>query len=349
VTTHEAPRPVQHLRELATKYPKAWKQYQGFRENKASPELGDWPSWCYVPLAAAYTIVSGGGENRVAPDAVQDVGILGALAAWRMTQGIYRIDHDLFAELWDSPIMGDVPVECLFRLCEWCVYVEVPPGSVPGPHLHGFYVHLEHDMNDHHAELRLVLDCDGGLVPFPVHLFPGRLEALIKAMVEESAEVARREGLGARDPRSLRSVVDNIAHLMEPLISVLLYLCTDDVELVDPAGRKRKPGPPVPIKTAAGYKVFTPSTPTTWDVGFKMGAALRAARQKSSEGEGEGSHASPRPHVRRAHWYAFWYGPKASPEKRTLRLRWLHPMLVSTHDPEELIPTVHQMAGNEDP
>ena len=55
-------------------------------------ELPHWPQWCYLPLFGAYAIVGGGGTNRVPIDRAQHPGVVAALAAWRMTQGIYRYD-----------------------------------------------------------------------------------------------------------------------------------------------------------------------------------------------------------------------------------------------------------------
>lgn len=79
-----------------------------------------------MPLSGAYTIVSGGGTNRLSPKDAAQVSILGALAAWRMTQSIYRFDPNVFAAVWETPIEGDLPVDMLYRLPEWCVYVETP-------------------------------------------------------------------------------------------------------------------------------------------------------------------------------------------------------------------------------
>ena len=37
------------------------------------------------------------------------------LAAWRMTQGIYRIDPTLYAALSETPIAGDIPAQSTIR------------------------------------------------------------------------------------------------------------------------------------------------------------------------------------------------------------------------------------------
>lgn len=144
-------RPLEHLRSAAQLYPAAWAQLDAFWAVRRT-ELPDWPEWCFCPLAGSYAIVSGGGDNRLALDIVGDVSRIGALAAWRQTKGIYRFDPVLAENLLTTKLSGDLPVELLYRLPEWCVYVETPD------HPHGFFAHLEHDSNTGRAELRFLFD-----------------------------------------------------------------------------------------------------------------------------------------------------------------------------------------------
>lgn len=65
------------------------------------------------------------------------------------------------------------------------------------------------------------------------------------------------------------------------------------------------------------------SAPTEWVVGAAIGRQLREAGRHSGAGA---THASPRPHIRRAHWHHFRVGEG----RQQLRLRWLHPLLVGT-------------------
>lgn len=59
-------RPMEHLHRYSTLYPLAWKQINSFREIRGK-DLPDWPEWCFCPLAGAYAVVSGGGDNRLNP------------------------------------------------------------------------------------------------------------------------------------------------------------------------------------------------------------------------------------------------------------------------------------------
>lgn len=70
---------MEHLRRYSALYPLAWRQLNSFREMRGK-DFTDWPEWCFCPLAGAYAVVSGGGDNRLNPDTVVDVSRVGALA-----------------------------------------------------------------------------------------------------------------------------------------------------------------------------------------------------------------------------------------------------------------------------
>jgi hypothetical protein len=86
-----------HLETIGKRYPGAWRWFDDLRADRQA--LGGWPEPVFCPLAGAYAIVSGGGSHRVPPAQIPEVARLGALAAWRPTQGIYRFDPDLFSAL----------------------------------------------------------------------------------------------------------------------------------------------------------------------------------------------------------------------------------------------------------
>lgn len=319
-----------HLRVYAEKYPGAWKQFDAMRAERGIA-LTDWPDWCWCPLAGAYAIVSGGGEITL--EGAGDVGILGALAAWRITQGVYRFDTDLFAALWDTPLEGKLPIDVLYKLPEWCVYIEVPPGQAE-PGLLGWYVHLEHDAGTGRAELRLVLDTGTKLVPGIIHLTQDTLDECVGAAIQEVRRNAEKMGLELPLPAELTSLLAN--HLA-PMVSVTLYLCSLAADISDLRGKRERPENPRPKKTKKGLRIF-PQPPTTWLVGHRIGASLRLAEPREPGEPGGGTHASPRPHIRRAHWHAYWTGPRAGQQK--LILKWLPPVAVGAG---EIVPTIHEV------
>jgi hypothetical protein len=164
-------------------YPNAWAQAEKFRLMRGG-EL-QWAEWCYLPLAGAYAIVSGGGDRRVTFERSHHTGAIAALAAWRMTQGIYRVDPALGEALINTPIEGDIPESVLYRLPEWCVYIETPDLEWDGRPLYGIWAHLEEDANDKSHELRLLMDAAtdtrdpldplSGCCPVPIIFGSGRI------------------------------------------------------------------------------------------------------------------------------------------------------------------------------
>lgn len=332
-------RPGRTLGYFSRLYPDAWRQVDDFRA--ARRELGSWPDWCFLPLAGAFAIVSKGDKCR-SIDQVRHVGVLGALAAWRVTQGIYRFDSTILDELWETPVTGDIPTEVLFHLPEWCVYVPTPGKKWGDSALHGFFAHLEHDANDGRTELRFVLDVTGvggdDLIVMPVHLDQGGVAGGLAAMQRECARHAHKFAL---TPVALP---EELTDQVSPLVSLVLYLCTQSAEVRDGSGGGRRPAQPQPVRTRRGARLFPPDRPNSWEVGYRLGAALR---RTMSDGEAPGGssqvHARPRPHIRRAHWHSYWVGRKIQPETRSVVLKWLPPVPVNVQSVDDLIPTLRDV------
>lgn len=332
-------RPRDRLAAIARRYPDAWRAVDEFRADRGTGGLPDWPGWCFLPLAASYAVVSGGGSNRVPLDRAGDVGTLGALAAWRVTQGIYRFDPAVYAAIVETPVDGDVPHEILYRLPEWCVYVETPDMQVAGDVVHGFFAHLEHDIATGRPELRLLIDADSMLLPIPVHLGPWSLEESLRRMVSTASAHAVELGMGEAPADLLPAIQARVG----PMVSLLLYLCSQNAEIGD---GKRMPANPEPKRTKRGWRLFPADRPTAWDVGVRLGAALRAAYRQAETG-GDVGHAGPRPHIRRAHWHGFRSGPMKRADgsdipahERKYDLRWLPPIAVNLDGVEGLPATV---------
>jgi hypothetical protein len=279
-------RPSSVLHSFSRLYPDAWKQVDEFRARRK--ELGDWAEWCFLPLAGTYAIISKG-KTLQSPNLVQHVGILGALAAWRVTQGIYRFDPTTFDALWKTPVTGDIPTEVLFHLPEWCVYIPTPENTWQGATLNGFFAHLECDMNDRRTELRLVLDVTGPagdqLIVTPIHLGKGGVAEGVEAMLKESAR---------HFPVTVYSAPGEVERLccdISPLVSLVLYLCSQAAEIREAGAGKRVPTRPKPQKTKKGMRLFATDHPSRWEVGYRLGAALRQALSEHELGEAIGTHA----------------------------------------------------------
>jgi len=323
-------RQTDHLAAISRRHPIAWAELARFHADRGAG-LPDWPEYVYVPVAGAYAIVSRGSNRRLDREESADIGRVAALGAWRQSQGIYRFDPDVLEALLETPVTGKLPSELLHRLPEWCVYIETPGVVLGGDRLHGFYAHLEVDQGDGREELRLLLDFDVLLTPIPLHLGGDIVEAVDRMLFESEAQRRSRGHAGTDfvDNPELRNHLLGVA----PLVSLVLYLCSEAAEIRDARGTERRP---------AGHQAprRTPNAPTRWETAWRLGASLRAARSRAGARGGDGSHASPRAHVRRAHWHTYLRGPKSGTQERVLR--WLHPILVGG-DGDSLVPTIHEV------
>lgn len=324
-------RPKMHLVAAGKLFPGAWRLFDQCRQDRGV-DLPDWPDYVYCPMAASYAIVSGGGSNRISTSLIADVGRLAAVAAWRVTQGVFRFDPTLYASLIDTEIKGDLPCDMLRRLPAWCVYIETP-GHVWGSlSVFGFFAHLEWDSNTGREELRLLMDCEEALIPVPIHLGPWSLEEALNRSFSEAVRQGVIHGntreaslMSSTKAQAAKETSDSLA----PLLSLLLYLCAENADLGE-----HRPSYPKPKRTKEGWRLFPPDKPTTWEVGVRIGAALRKAYQQAEFNQpsvdSETGRARPRGHVRHAHWHTFLHGEGRSKRK----LKWMPPIPVNLDDDE---------------
>lgn len=243
-----------------------------------------------------------------------DIARVAALAAWRSTQGVYRFDATLLHELLATPLDGALPTEHLQRLPEWCIYVELGLSGICG-----FFAHLEYDLKAQKPELMLLVDCPESLVPVAIRL-DGTLNQALSSFVSH-AEHAK----AARGPAS----VGEVAHMVAPLVSVLLYLCAADAEM-RPTRDPKRTHAPASVKRGKDGEAYLPPAkrPEVWETGFNLGPALRDATARTGA---EGPEQGPRGHIRRAHWHSYWRG---SGDERQLEIRWLPPIAVKLEIPQ---------------
>ena len=324
-------RPCNHLSAIKSRYPNVWKEYDVFLAGRGK-DLPSWPGWCYCPLSAAYAIASRGGS--ITADTIKDVAILGALAAWRPTQGIYRFDKDVASAIMSTEIDGEVPSDILLRLPEWCVYIEVPfEISLFQMQIVGFYAHLEWDVNSNRRELRFLLDAISPveeLVGIPADI--DRNVSLADAMKGVYEQIAKNFNLKFTDTTAMDYRANIDAKSISPFVSLVLYLCSKNAEARNAGSGIGLEGLQRPAlkKTKLGLRYFPPDRPEVWEVGFEIGKQIRAANNS----EYSETHTGPRPHIRRAHWHTFWELTKAMPEKRSTNVKWLPPMAINAEDGE---------------
>jgi len=333
-TTNIGERLRKQVRWIAARYPDAWER----ADVRRKAGKGTWPDWCYLPNVEWWEIARPHWK-AAAPtvENVMDVGRIIALGTWRVTQGIYRFDPDLYAALIDTPLNDRLPESLLYRLPAWCVYLETPGITYGGDPLIGVYAHLNQRF-DGHTDLRLLFDTEGAfkMYSMPIRLGLGSLAAALEAVITE-ADAVKAEYPQIEPHFDRATVLDEIqredAHDLQPILSLLLYLCADEADY-------SRNEPPQRSYRVREHKI--PTATTIYDVGTRIGAGFRKVRQdyvEQSRIGPEGTRPPVIPHWRKAHWHLYWTGPKSQPQEA--RVKWLQPIPVGMNEGEELQTAIH--------
>ena len=325
-------RAVQWLSVYGRRYPQAWDLFAKLQKDRPEP----WPEWCWCPLAGAHGVIARHHEIWQT-EPLPDTAALGAIAAWRATQGIYRFDRTLLDELLESDIPGNVPVNALERMPAWCVYIETPDLTFAKFQVHGFYAHLEWDFDRKQMELRFAIDATNAEEP--------DFESLVTCMVdlggtfEEGFASARRrsqehslswyrQGVEQEAKRENKTLTPeevearatylwevegaHLEFLLKQLTSLLLYLCADEADVPRPEK--------LPVRWVYTKKkhLILPSAQgqTIYPCGTVIGAKLRQARKDFDEHIRylNSTGRKQRPHWRQGHYKPYWIGKRTEPQ-----------------------------------
>jgi len=312
------PRPLTFLHSIKDDYPNAWSQLDELRRDRGT-DIPNWPDWCFCPMSAWYAVVSSELQvKQVSQLYIADVAKLAALGAWRYTQSIYRFDNAVYQSLIETVPRGAIPADVIYRIPEWCVYIETPGMQWMSRNLAGFFAHLEYDVNTERHELRLLLDTDDELIPIVLHLGAWTITEAIDRSLSETVKQAKTAGVAFNKSDDL---VMQMSESVYSLISLLLYVCSDGVEYND----DQRPSKAKAKRTKKGWRLFPAAKPRYWDLGKKTGDLIRAGHS----GGGSGKKA---PHIRRAHWHSFWLG---SGDEKKITIKWLPPIPVASDNKTE--------------
>lgn len=305
-----------YLQGVGAKYPDAWNNVNEFRQGRGK-DLPDWPEWCFMPLAAWYSIVSAEhGVDQLTLLQVSDVAKIAAIGTWRYTKGVYQFHPDVFNALKESIVKGALPSDVLIRLPEWCLFVETPEMHWQGAEMDGFFVHLECDAQTQRTELRFLISTEDGLVTQILHVGNWTITEAIDRAVSEAAKQGQL--LGFSRPQAFDELPEITAAALHPLVSMVLYLCSEEPEIGIPG--QKPPKNPNAKRTKKGWKLFPADHPRFFKVGEEIGEKL------SREYQSTGTHNRPKPHIRKAHWHGFW---KGAGEEKQFKYKWLPPLFIN--------------------
>lgn len=323
-------RPLQMMRENFQNWPRdIWQRVDRFRnEFKAKNAM---PQWSFAPRSVLVAAIRNGWSEADTDARINSlVAGLQVFASWRVGQGIYRFDPAVFDAVVDMEIPEIIPVETMHYLPEWAVWVETPGLELEGSPVHGFFATLEQDTPGSEASMVLVVDSERKLEISKFVLRPGQS---IKDCVKQSAMYGYF--FSVLDGLSPSELSARQAALLVPYLNLLLFITTQASEIT--SSKEQGPSRALPQKTSKGERFFPPNAPMRWDVGLRIGAALKTEAYPSRNSQsGQGT---VRPHIRRAHWHGYWLGPRDG--DRTFDLRWLPPVAVNVKENEPLPAVIH--------
>lgn len=312
----------------------------------------DWPAHVFCATDAAEPLVAkelekGGVLNQFLRLSVNEQMTMFAAgmmwASWRMTKGIYRFDDDIYQALIDTDKTGAIPTKILRQLPEWCVYIETPrlTCNFGTGQTQLFGVWASFALNANRELLMIYCDVDGSefdeLLPPCVHIDTSA------ETLAEGIKVVMAETQQAND-----SLAKQLENWLTPVINLLLYLCADREITLN--NNVIEPENPQPKNTKKGWRLFAKQKTSFYDVGVRIGAALRKARTQHSTSADTGN--KKQAHVRRAHWHTIVSGKRknddgslidASDRKR--ELRWLPPMPINVENIDNMPATIKPIKG----
>ena len=266
---------------------------------------------------------------------------MGSTYIWRCSKGVYRFASEIYQALIRQPLSGNLPQECLYHMPEWAVYIETPGLSYERRPMEGFIAHLDYNLFSRGIDLQFAIFRSGIDQPKMIALPLGE-GTLLDAM----DRVDKVDEMFAGNTTNIRYVGsrDEYRQTFSSMLQLLLYLCSEEPDMPKiehPQQRRRLSG-----------GVRTPEAPRVWDVGVRVSAAIRrfngraaVATENRESGVAPGSHASPRPHVRSAHWHTYWTGPRDAvfPLRKPV-MRWIPPLPIGMDWKREM-PTNIRMVG----
>lgn len=313
-----------------------------FHTDNGKEGLPSWPDWCYAPIAAAISVAT---ENlpdtfEVRIQAMRDAQRIAALAPWRISKEVFVMDEGMQELLFEQADDLKLDPEAFLRLPYPCFYIQFAPETgLNGEIYHGVFVHLEFDPYTKERELRLLyLNQNGKTIGVPVHIDCNTIEESIETTDKEAFRNIPEEKADFRRALLVETETRRkSAYFYKQTLQLVLYLCAQNAEIA-----------PNSEQTFYTHRTATVKDRYAeirkWDVGIRIGNAVRAYRKASATQykHAGGTHASPRPHLRRGHWHNFWTGAKADPSSRKLILKWVAPTFVSANVEESPV-TLHRV------
>lgn len=336
--------PLEMVKKVTDAYPDIWKKVEEAHRRNAVHNYSEWPEWCYLPFVECMDIVCEVEDVTPAYPEIVKYGniatIIHSLASWRVSKEIFVMDPDI-EQILSEQTDVNVDSEILMKLPYYCFYIKTNHLSLDNrKELDGFFVSLEYDLRDSSGELRInFLYRDLTFIEIPLLLKYKTLEETIDYLLALTVEESRVKKTPGKE-EELKGYFTELRKTMVSALQMVLYILSINSDIEENPVQKKIYRRSVSSKEdSAAHKIKDKYAEVRmWDVGYRIGASVRANRQKreGSISGHSGSHSSKRPHLRRGHWHNFWVGPRTSKEgnrdgreaERKLVLRWIPPTFI---------------------
>ncbi len=315
-----------------------WHTYKGlskYVDFLRQENIRDWAPWCFIPRIAWEAALRDCSQRTNAQIDIPPVDFFAAVGTWRYSQGIYKFDPDVYCSLIKSGFSGNIPCEVLTRLPEWCVYLETPDVKFLDSQIYGCFVYLDDDTETRNQELRItILDEQydihnnplNGILSLSFPLGDWSVEASYAKFIERVSIAINNDNQSIALAR-FKTCRPAVEEFVKKILALTLYLCSEDPEIIDRNDPGYKPGYPRPKKVKGGWRCFPAQKTRIFDVGQKIGQALRQVQEEMASAPTGRTVAD---HLRRGHWHGYWIGPREASQrgKRKFIYKWLWPTFV---------------------
>ncbi len=340
--------PDRWIRVLNRTFPNLWVELRKTWEHpenvlpidsEGRERLKEVPDWCYMATMMPFLLYTSKFGEPFYLRHIDEMMTIGTLYTWRASKGVYRFAPEIYHALINQQLTGNLPIECLFRLPEWAVYIETPGLFFEKRAMEGFIAHLDYNLYSRGNDLQFAIFAKEISIPKMIALPLGE-GTLLDAM--DRIDQVDDEFLGGS--REARHVVSREEYktAFSAMLQLILYLCSEEPDMPEiehPKNRKRLSG-----------AVRAPEEPRIWDVGVRISNAIRNYNQcetrqsdvKENKTASTTHHARPRPHVRSAHWHTYWTGPRKAtfPERKPV-VRWIPPIPIGVEWKKEMPTNIH--------
>lgn len=305
--THDC-RPLQHVKTIDSNHPLCWKRFTTLLKSNMLKKYGNYPDWCLFPMFYSYVLLDNKDEwNKYGNSAIG----FGMVQLWKLTKGIYTFDDDVYDALLETGFKGDIPVDVLYRLPEWCVYIKTPKDVIfQSMKVHGIYVALDYNVESNDPQLVILYDTDNGFIGSTIYLTKG-------TTIEQSFNRTNEIHTNQKD----ELIVKDYIATTEKILPLIMYMCSEKPEYY--SKNRTEPIKPYISKTKSGIVIKERSEIIPWDVAIRTGSILKKYKEEEIKHSNTISETGSRvrPHMRRAHWHGFWKGSKSG--SQTFFLKWL--------------------------